>query len=49
LLASALSGGEDLLVVDLKGADLARVREHPMRYFLPHRRPGVYYPGNPRD
>jgi N-carbamoylputrescine amidase len=49
LLASALSGGEDLLVVDLKGADLARVREHPMRYFLPHRRPEVYYPGKPRD
>jgi predicted amidohydrolase len=49
LLATALSGEEGLLVVDLKAADLARVREHPMRYFLPHRRPELYdRPGDTR-
>lgn len=31
-----------MLVVDLKAEDLAAVRSHSMRYFLPHRRPEVY-------
>ena len=38
----SLGGKEGLLVVDLKAADLAHVREHKMRYFLPNRRPELY-------
>lgn len=33
---------ETLLLADLKSADLAQVRQHPMRYFLPNRRPEIY-------
>lgn len=31
-----------LMVADLKKEDIAHVREHPMRYFLPNRRPELY-------
>jgi N-carbamoylputrescine amidase len=37
------SGGcEHMLVVDLKADDLIAVRQHPMRYFFPNRRPDLY-------
>ncbi len=36
------SGNEGLLVADLKAGDLDAVRGHPMRYFLPNRRPELY-------
>ncbi len=34
--------GDRMLVVDLSADDLAAVRDHRMRYFLPNRRPDVY-------
>jgi len=37
-------GPDQMLVVDLAAADLAAVRNHRMRYFLPHRRPEIYRP-----
>jgi hypothetical protein len=37
-MAETSAGTESLLVADLKPEDLAAVRQHPMRYFLPHRR-----------
>lgn len=37
-----LSGAEGILITDLKAKDLARVRDHRMRYFFPNRRPGLY-------
>ncbi|UCF94557.1 MAG: nitrilase [Desulfobacterales bacterium] len=42
ILAKDLSGNEGLLLVNLKAGDLAGVRHHAMRYFLPHRRPEIY-------
>lgn len=42
ILAQDTSGAEGLLCVDLKRDDLAAVRRHRMRYFLPNRRPGLY-------
>ena len=38
VLAETSTGAEGLLIADLKAEDLAAVRRHPMRYFLPHRR-----------
>ncbi len=38
-----LSGKESMVVLDLKAQDLNRVRGHRMRYFLPNRRPELYY------
>jgi N-carbamoylputrescine amidase len=35
-------GKEDMIVADLKAAELERVRGHRMRYFLPNRRPQIY-------
>jgi N-carbamoylputrescine amidase len=35
---------EGLLIANLKAQDLAKVRNHRMRYFLPNRRPEVYIP-----
>ena len=35
-------GPDQMLVADLAAADLAAVRNHRMRYFLPHRRPEIY-------
>ncbi len=42
ILDQSLSGKEGILVTDLKAADLSRVRNHKMRYFLPNRRPELY-------
>ncbi len=42
ILAQDVSGQEGVLYVDLKRADLAAVRRHRMRYFLPNRRPDLY-------
>lgn len=33
---------EHMMIVDLKAADLKKVRAHKMRYFLPNRRPEIY-------
>ena len=40
--ASKSTIGDTLLLADLASDSLSRVRGHRMRYFLPHRRPGVY-------
>lgn len=37
-----LSDQESMLVCTLKAEDLSNVRNHPMRYFLPNRRPEIY-------
>ena len=37
-----LEGEAGMLVSDLRAADIEHVRSHPMRYFLPHRRPELY-------
>jgi len=42
ILAKDTTGGEGMLVVDLKSDDLFAVRDHRMRYFLPNRRPELY-------
>jgi N-carbamoylputrescine amidase len=42
VLGKVLGSEEALLLVDLKAEDLHRVRNHRMRYFLPHRRPELY-------
>ena len=38
VMAETSAGTEGLLIADLKAEELAAVRQHPMRYFLPHRR-----------
>lgn len=42
VIAKRLKNEEGLLIVDLKGSDLAAVRSHPMRHFFPNRRPELY-------
>ena len=42
LLKKDIGGNESLLLIDLKAEDLAFVRNHRMRYFLPNRRPESY-------
>ena len=42
ILGSITTDREDMLVADLKSADIANVRNHKMRYFLPNRRPELY-------
>jgi predicted amidohydrolase len=42
LLAADISSREGLLLVTLEAEALAAVRNHAIRYFLPHRRPGLY-------
>ncbi len=42
ILDQSLSGKEGILVADLRTVDLAWVRHHKMRYFLPNRRPELY-------
>ena len=37
-----LSGKENMIVFDLKNSDLAKVRNHKMRYFLPNRRSDIF-------
>jgi len=47
---AAYTGTEaHMMLVDLKQADLSAVREHRMRYFLPHRRPELYDWGHGGD
>jgi N-carbamoylputrescine amidase len=38
-----LSDEDSILVADLKSNNLAAVRNHRMRYFLPNRRPNIYH------
>ncbi len=42
VMASCTGSTEQMMVVDLKAADLNAIRTHPMGYFLPHRRPELY-------
>jgi predicted amidohydrolase len=42
VIAADAGGREALLVADLDLKRLAAVRRHPMRYFLPNRRPDIY-------
>jgi predicted amidohydrolase len=42
VMAETTAGTEGLLIADLKADELAAVRQHPMRYFLPRRRPDLY-------
>jgi N-carbamoylputrescine amidase len=42
ILGQDTSGRETLLFTDLTADQLIRVRRHPMRYFLPNRRPDLY-------
>jgi N-carbamoylputrescine amidase len=42
VLKKALSSEETIIVVNLSSADLERVRNHRMRYFIPNRRPEIY-------
>jgi N-carbamoylputrescine amidase len=42
IIKKNISGREDMLIVDLKAQVLFAVRNHQMRYFLPHRRPELY-------
>jgi N-carbamoylputrescine amidase len=44
VIAADIGGSETLLVADLDAGRLTAVRRHPMRYFLPHRRPDTYRP-----
>ena len=37
-----ISGKENMIVFDLKNSDLAKVRSHKMRYFLPNRRSDLF-------
>jgi N-carbamoylputrescine amidase len=43
LLAHYAEATEGMLITTLKGDTLSEVRKHRMRYFLPHRRPGLYH------
>ena len=43
ILKKLLIDQEALLVADLKGDALSYVRDHRMRYFLPNRRPEIYF------
>ena len=42
ILEKNTTGCESMLMADLKSNDLAAVRGHRMRYFLPNRRPNLY-------
>mgnify|MGYP002345457115 CR=1 FL=1 len=46
ILAGKSTAGDSLLIADLCADSLSRVREHRMRYFLPHRRPELYRKGS---
>lgn len=42
-MIESYAGVDDhMMMVDLKAADLKKVRSHKMRYFLPNRRPEIY-------
>jgi N-carbamoylputrescine amidase len=42
ILKKDIGGKENLIVADLKAGNLAEIRGHRMRYFLPNRRPDLY-------
>ena len=42
ILKKDTAGNENMIVADLKAEELAKVRGHRMRYFLPNRRPDLY-------
>ena len=42
VVAKDVSGKENMIVVDLKAGDLAKVRNHKMRFFLPNRRSDMF-------
>ena len=42
VIAKDVSGKENMIVVDLKAGDLAKVRNHKMRFFLPNRRSDLF-------
>ena len=42
VIAKNVNGNENMIVVDLKAGDLAKVRNHKMRFFLPHRRSDMF-------
>lgn len=42
ILSQEATDRETLVFADLTADQLTRVRRHPMRYFLPHRRPELY-------
>jgi N-carbamoylputrescine amidase len=44
VLKKAVANEETTIVVNLSSAELDRVRNHRMRYFIPSRRPEIYYP-----
>ena len=44
VLKKELGNEEAIIVVNLSSEDLDRVRNHRMRYFIPNRRPEIYYP-----
>ena len=41
VIAKDVSGKENMIVVHLKAGDLAKIRNHKMRFFLPNRRPDL--------
>ncbi|MBL0712380.1 MAG: nitrilase, partial [Desulfosarcina sp.] len=43
VICNRMPDSEGLLIADLKGADLQKVRTHRMRFFLPHRRGDLYH------
>jgi N-carbamoylputrescine amidase len=42
VLLKSTGDGEELLVADLTSEAFETVRNHPMRFFLPNRRPELY-------
>ncbi len=42
IIARDLSGKDNMIIADLKAGDLARVRNHKMRFFLPNRRSDLF-------
>ena len=42
VLLKSTGDGEGLLMADLSSEAFETVRNHPMRYFLPNRRPELY-------
>lgn len=44
VIAKDVNGNENMIVVDLKAGDLAKVRNHKMRFFLPNRRSDLFDP-----
>lgn len=43
VIYSSLDGSESIHVVDIDRTALNNFRSHPMRYFLPHRRPDLFH------